>query len=442
MPKFPSVPSNGPIRPRTTSSQDRREKGRGRFQRFFSVLGPGLVTGASDDDPSGIATYSMAGALLGTSLLWTAFVTWPLMASVQFTCAKIGMVTGRGIGSVLLLKFPRWMVMVSCLALFGANALNVGADLSGMADATAMLTHSPSRPWVFIYGFGIAWATIRFRYRRIAGILKWLALVLLAYVITAFLVKPSWPAVAQAAIVPTIPRNHDGWSMLVAILGTTISPYLFFWQASQEVEEDKAKGRKSIYRRLGATQNELDDRWTDVATGTAASNVVMFFIILTAALTLHRSGLTQIQTSQDAATALYPLAGNLAGTLFTLGIVGVGVLAIPTLTSSAAYALADVFRLRQGLDERLDAAPAFYGTILFSTAIGIGLVFGNVNPVQALYWTAIVNGLLAPFLLLGILMVASDRKIMQKQPISRLSFVLASVTTLLMFAAGGAMFVF
>jgi NRAMP (natural resistance-associated macrophage protein)-like metal ion transporter len=310
-----------------------REQAAGPGATFFSELGPGVIAGAADDDPSGIATYSSAGAALGTSLLWTALITWPLMASVQFMCARIGMVTGRGLAGAFHHKLPRWLIAIAACALFVANTINVGADLSGMADAAQMFTGLNSHYLVFIFGMAIAFATIQFRYHQIATVLKWLALVLFAYIITALIVGPNWESVLHDTFVPSLPRSHQAWSMLVAILGTTISPYLFFWQASQEVEEEKAAGRRMLARRQGATRRDLQVREIDVGVGTFFSNVVMYFIILTTALTLHRHGLVNIETSKDAAEALRPLAGNFAAALFTFGVLGVGFLAIPTLTA-------------------------------------------------------------------------------------------------------------
>jgi NRAMP (natural resistance-associated macrophage protein)-like metal ion transporter len=409
---------------------------------FFSALGPGVITGAADDDPSGIATYSIAGAQHGLALLWTAPLTWPLMAFVQMMCARIGMVTGRGLAGALRHKYPRPIILVVAVALFAANSINVGADLSGMADAAEMLTHINSHVFVVLFGAGISLATIWFRYHQIATILKWLALVLFAYVVTGFIIHPDWGLVAHAAFIPSWPKSHDEWGTLVAILGTTISPYLFFWQTSQEVEEEKAKGRRMLYRRFGVAPGEIIARKFDIDVGTFFSNLVMFFIILTTAFTLHEHGITHIETSEDAAQALYPLAGKFAGTLFTLGIIGVGLLAIPTLTGSAAYALAETFAWREGLDQRFRGARPFYLVIIVSTLVGIAMDFFDVNPVRALYWTAVINGLLAPFLLLGIIFAARDRTLMKDQPSSIPSIVVVSVTMLLMFGTAIGMFVF
>lgn len=413
----------------------------GPLRRFLSALGPGLITGAADDDPSGIATYSIAGAQLGTALLWTAWVTWPLMAGVQMMCARIGMVTGRGLAGALRQKFPRWALIVVSVALLLANTINIAADLSGMADAAETLTTIDSHYFVVLFGVGIALATIKLRYHQIAGALKWLTLILFAYVIAAIHIGPDWRALMRDILVPSVP-GKEGWGTLVAILGTTISPYLFFWQASQEVEEEKALGRRMLRSRLGATSKEIGARKLDVGVGTFFSNLVMFFIILTTALTLHRQGTTHIQTSKEVAQALEPLAGRFAELLYTVGLIGVGLLAIPTLSGSAAYAFAETFGWKQGLDQKLQNARYFYGIVILSTVAGIALDFFDVNPVRALYWTAIVNGLLAPFLLLGILAIACDRKCMQGQPSSMVTRVIVAVTALLMFVAAAGMFFF
>jgi len=409
-------------------------------RRFFSNLGPGLITGAADDDPSGIATYSIAGAQMGTDMLWTAFITWPFMACVQFMCARIGMVTGMGLGDALRRKGPPWLLFGGALGLLAANTINVGSDLSGMADAAGMLTGINSHIYVVIFGVGIAYATVRFRYHQIAMIMKWLAAVLFAYVITAFLAGPDWGRVLRDTFIPSLPRNHAAWENLVAILGTTISPYLFFWQASQEVEEEKAMGRRLLVQREHATKREIVDRGIDVGAGTFFSNVVMYFIILTTALTLHKHGIKDIETSKQAAEALRPLAGTFAYLLYTFGIIGVGFLAIPTLAGSAAYAFAETFSWQEGLDEPFRGALPFYAVLIFSILLGIGMDFLNINPVKALFWTAIINGVLAPFLLVGVLTAASDRKLMEDQPSSWLSRIAVGIITLAMFGAAAAMF--
>jgi NRAMP (natural resistance-associated macrophage protein)-like metal ion transporter len=404
-------------------------------------IGPGVITGAADDDPSGIATYSIAGALLGTRLLWTALITWPLMAAVQMMCARIGKVTGEGLAGNFKKRFPRWLLLIFIFALLGANTINIAADLAGMADAASMLSRINSHWFVVVFAVLISWATVRLHYSQIAKVLKWLVLVLFAYPITAFVVGADWGQVLRDTLVPSMPHSRDEWEMLVAILGTTISPYLFFWQASEEVEEEKSAGQSTLALRRGASSEELDLRNIDVGVGAFFSNMVMFFIILTTAITLNRHGMTKIETSRQAAEALRPLAGNFAATLFTLGIVGVGFLAIPTLAGSTAYAFAETLGWRQGLNKKLRQARWFYALILVSTGVGVGLDFIGINPVKALYWTAIINGLLAPFLLVAILIVAADKKLMQGQPSSRWGWIIVAIATILMFVASIAMFV-
>jgi len=289
------------------------------IRAFWKSLGPGIITGAADDDPSGIASYSVAGAQYGTALLWMALFTWPLMIAVQTMCARIGMVTGHGIAGALRNKFPRPVLLVAAIALFIANTINVGADLAGMADAGELLTGINSHIWVVVLGVGIAGATIWLRYAALARALKWLALSLVAYVITALYIGPDWPAVARDTLLPSIPQGGGAWATVVAILGTTISPYLFFWQASQEVEEEKALGRRRVLDRIGAKDYEITTRKIDVTIGAFFSNAAMFFIILATALTLHPVGMTRLETSRQIAEALAPLAGRFASLLYTVG---------------------------------------------------------------------------------------------------------------------------
>jgi NRAMP (natural resistance-associated macrophage protein)-like metal ion transporter len=411
-----------------------------RLGQLISAIGPGVITGAADDDPSGIATYSLAGAQLGMSMLWTAALTWPLMAPVQMMCARIGMVTGSGLAAALRKKFPRPVVGIAAFALLFANTLNVGSDLAGMADAAEMVSGINSHWFVVIFGIAISWATIRLRYSQIATFLKWLCLTLFAYVITAIHLSPDWKAVFHAMLLPSLPHGRDAWQMLVAILGTTISPYLFFWQASQEVETEKAAGRKTIRQRRGASQEEIVDRKFDVGIGTFFSNLVMFFIILTTAMTLHVHGITDPKTSREVAEALRPLAGDLAYWLYTLGLLGVGFLAIPTLTGSSAYAFAELFHWRQGLDQELNKAYAFYGVVIVSTILAVLMDLVGINPIKALYFSAVVNGIVAPFLLVGIVFIASDVKLMARQPSSVLSRIIVAFVALAMFLAAVAMF--
>ncbi len=409
------------------------------FKRLLGALGPGVTTGAADDDPSGIATYSVVGAQSGTTFLWSALFIWPLMGCVQMMCARVGMVTGMGLAGAMRQKFPTWVVGLIAFALLVANIINIAADLAGMGDAAHMLGAGPATLYVWLFGLGICASTIWLRYHQIANILKWLALSLFAYVITAFLVHPKWSAVMHDALIPSLPHGSDAWGALVAILGTTISPYLFFWQAGQEVEEDKAKGLHQLISRIGASTRALADRRIDVTAGTFFSNVAMFFIILTTAVTLHQHGITKIGSSREAAEALRPLAGDYAYFLYTIGIVATGLLAIPTLAGSAAYAVAETFDWRYGLDEKLKNAASFYSVFVLATIGGVVLDFLHVNPIKALYWTAIINGFLAPFLLVALLLVANDRRVMQGQVSSSISRYVVIVTTALMFVAAIAM---
>ncbi len=413
----------------------------GGVKRFWRTLGPGLITGAADDDPSGITTYSLAGAQFGTSLLWMPIVSFPLMWAVQLMCARIGMVTGRGLMAAMRQRFPRPLLFAACGALAIANGINIGADLAGMADAAELLSGVNSHVWVVGFGVGILYTTIRLRYAQVVRVLKWLSVVLFAYFITAMISGPDWGKIAHDVFLPTIPSSPAGWGMIVAIMGTTISPYLFFWQASQEVEEEKARGRAGR-ERAGATATEMRTRFADVGVGAFVATFSMFFIMLTTALTLHATGNTNPGTSAEVATALQPLAGRAAMLLYTVGIVAIGLLAIPTLAGATAYAFAELLALRQGIDEQFHHAKAFYSIMALSVVGGIAMDFFNINAVRALYWTAVINGLLAPFLLIGILIVAADAGLMRGQAASRGAILLVGGTTLLMIAAGVAMLVF
>ena len=362
------------------------------------------------------------------------------MAGVQSMCARVGMVTGRGLMPALAKRFPRPVLVLVALALFLANTFNVGADLTGMADASEVLTGLDSRIGVAILGALIGGATILLRYRTIARVLKVLALALLSYVVAAFTLHPHWGQVARATFVPSLPPGRAAWSMVVAILGTTISPYLFFWQAAQEVEEEKSKGRKDLPDREGASRDELRLGRYDVGFGTFAANVTFFFITLTTALTLHAHGITSPQSSREVASALTPLAGSFATSLFTIGILGTGALAIPTLAGSAAYAVAELLGWKEGMDEKARHAPGFYAVFALSMVVAVVMDFAGFNAVQAMFLSAVVNGVLAPFLLVGILMVASDRTIMRGQPSAWLGRIVVGLTAAAMFVSAALMF--
>ena len=408
------------------------------LRRLFKALGPGLVTGASDDDPSGIATYSSAGAAFGYALLWTAPVTFPLMAAVQYTCAKVAMVSGCGLGGVIRGHYPRLLYPV-VIALAIANTINAAADLAAVAEGVHLLV--PVRVGVLILPIGLTILAFQVwgSYRRIARTFKWLTLSLLAYVGAAFLAKPDWGAVITGTFVPTFRLDEAFLTMLVALLGTTISPYLFFWQASQEVEEEVALGRTTRLARQGATDGELRDAGWDVGAGMFLSNAVMFFIILASAATLHQAGRTDVGTASEAAEALRPLAGDGAFVLMALGLIGTGVLAVPILTGSAAYAVAEGAGWACSLDARPGAARGFYLVTAACTVLAMGIDYLGVNPIKALVWTSVINGFLSPPLLVLVMLVANNPAVMGKRVNGRALNVLGWATTGLMAAAAVAL---
>ena len=417
-------------------------KQRGRVPRFFANLGPGLITGAADDDPSGISTYSVAGAVFGYSFLWTALVSFPLMAAVQLMCARLGMVTGRGLGGAIRLRYPRWVLWPACLLLIVANVFNIGADLGGMADALRMVTGIASYFWTPLLALLIAGLLIRTSYRLIARVFKWLTLVLLAYVITAFLARPDWAAVWHGTFLPQVAWTRAYMAVLVGILGTTISPYLFFWQASEEVEEDRKHGKITVAQRRGSTNLELSVARDDVFTGMFFSNLVMYFIILTTAATLHAHGVRNIETAKQASEALRPLAGNGAYWLFTLGLIGTGMLGVPVLAGSCAYGIAEAASWKGDSLSRkpLQAAP-FYLVIAGAMVVGLALDFAGLNAVKMLFWSAVVNGVLAPPLVVLVVLLTSDKKVMGRRANSRGAKVLGWMCAAMMTAAALALLI-
>ena len=385
----------------------------GRVQQFFNNLGPGLISGAADDDPSGISTYSVAGALYGFAGLWTALFSFPLMAAVQLMCARLGLVTGRGLAGAIRVHYPRWVLWSACALLVVANVFNVGADLGGMGDTMQMVTGVHSYYWTPLFAGLIIALLFWNSYRTIARTFKWLTLVLFAYVITAFLAKPAWPAVIRATLIPHIEWTKSYAAVLVGILGTTISPYLFFWQAAQEVEEEREHGKVTLSQRRGASEEELKAATNDVVTGMLLSNVVMYFIILSTATTLNLHGTTRIETAQQAAEALKPLAGMGCYWLFTLGLIGTGMLAVPVLAGSCAYAIAEGARWRAvSLNKTPHQARRFYLVIAVAILVGVALDFAGVNAVKMLFWSAVLNGVLAPPLVILVVLLTSDRKVM------------------------------
>lgn len=405
------------------------------IKRFLKLLGPGFITGASDDDPSGIGTYAVAGAQLGFGILWTALITFPLMTSVQYICGKVGLVSGLGLAGVLRRHYSRWLLYPVVLGLVIANTINAGADMGAIAAAVNLLVPVPITTMVIPIALIILAIQVWGSYRLIEHIFKWLTLALFAYIGSAFFARPALGEVLKGTFIPTFSFDRTFLTTLVAILGTTISPYLFFWQADQEVEEEISMGRTRLSQRKGATDKELKYEAWDTNIGMFFSNVVMYFIMLATAATLFKAGKTDIQSATDAAQALRPLAGDAAATLLALGLTGAGFLAVPVLTGSAAYAVAEAFGWRHSLDDKPRRAKAFYTVIAVSTLIGMLINFLGINPIDALFWTAVINGFLAPPLLVLILLIANNRKVMGKRVNSRGINIVGWLTTAILFAA-------
>jgi Mn2+/Fe2+ NRAMP family transporter len=416
----------------------RRAKPRrkGRASRYLRLLWPGLITGASDDDPAGIATYAVAGASLGYSTLWTALITLPLMQAVELTCARIGLISGTGLTGALKGHYPRPLVYMACAALLVANVFNIGADLAGMADAGEMLTGISSLFFVIVFAAAMVIFTARAHYATFARYIKLATLALFAYIAVAIVVRPPRREVLGATFLPHWRTDQQYVTTILAILGTTISPYLFFWQASHEVEAEKELGRRTIRARRGATTGELADARADVLTGMCLSNVVFYFIVLATASSLYRAGQYDIETTRQAAEALRPLAGNAAYLLFSMGLVGSGLLAIPVLAGSASFAIAELFGWRAGLDLRFRQAVRFYTVFGMAITIGLTLDLLGVNPIRMLFLSALFNGLVAPPLLALVMLAANNRKIMGDQTNGLMLNILGWTTVAVMGAAG------
>lgn len=404
---------------------------------YWHMLGPGLTTGASDDDPSGIATYSQTGAQYGFHFLWLSFWTFPLMATVQEMCARIGLVTGRGLAGNIRIHFSKRMLYLCTALLFAANAFNIGADLGAMAKAIQLL--NPHLPFPFlviaitIISLGLQIFT---PYVRYAKYLKWMALVLLSYIVSAFLAHPDWGAILHQSFIPKMAFNKEQILLVCAILGTTISPYLFFWQTSQEVEEQILMGKTTMHLRRPTDPNAIKSMRADVWSGMLLSNLVMFFIIAACGSILFPHGITEIQSAAQAAEALRPFAGDATYFLFAIGLIGTGMLAIPVLAGSSSYALAESFRWREGLYRNLDQAYAFYGVIIISMLVGLGINFIGLDPIKALIYAAVGNALVAPIILLLIVVMSSNKKLMGRWVNKRLSTVVGWIAVLLMAASG------
>lgn len=385
-----------------------------RAKDYWNALGPGITTGASDDDPSGIATYSQAGAAHGFSFLWLSLWTFPMMSAVQEMCARIGMVTGRGLAGNIRVYYSNKAIRAATLLLFLANAFNIGANLGAMAKAVQLL--QPSLPfWAIVVGFTVVSLGLQIftPYQKYARYLKWLALVLLSYIVSAILADINWGDALKQTILPTMTLNKESLILICAVLGTTISPYLFFWQTSQEVEDEIERGKTTLrLRRSASTPEEVKRMRIDVWTGMFLSNAVMFFIIAACGSVLFPQGITNIESASQAAEALRPFAGDATYYLFALGIIGTGMLAIPVLAGSSSYAIAESMHWKEGLHRPLKQAHAFYGILILSMLVGLGLNFVGLDPIKALIYSAVVNGLVAPFILFFIVRLSSNKKVM------------------------------
>lgn len=448
--KRSDAPTPGKPGPRRSHKAHKPGGKESRIRHILSVLGPGVITGASDDDPSGIGTYSVAGAQFGYQTVWASLVTYPLSAAVQEVCARIGLVTGHGLAAIIKDNFPRWLLYVVAFLLVAANTLNIGADIEAMAASVHLVLPIVPTAVSAILLVALTLTLLVFlSYKTYVKYLKWVALVLFSYIIVAFLSHVDWGVALKSLVVPAITLDAGYITMLVAILGTTISPYMFFWQANLEVEEKIASGSITSHdtemkhpRMFFLGRRAMGDMQIDTNVGMFYSELIMFFIIVSTASTINKAGAKNVGQLDLAGIAqvLRPLAGDAAYLLFTLGIVGIGLLAIPVLAGSAAYALSEVFGWKQGLDKKFHQAKAFYITIILATMVGLGLVFVGVDPVAALYYSAVINGVVAVPLLVIIFLIGNNRKILGERTSGKLSNSLLIITALLMGGAVVGMF--
>ncbi len=418
------------------------KRGSNKFTKFLKVLGPGLITGASDDDPSGIATYSQAGAQYGLTTLWTALITFPLMASIQEMCARIGLATSQGLTTILKLHYPKWVLYVMVLFSFPAIIMNIGADIAGMgAVANLIFPKIDAAFFSVLFTMLLLVCIILFPYKKIASILKYLAMILLVYLIVPFFAKTDWHAVLKETFIPHITWNKDYLAILVGILGTTISPYLFFWQTNMEVEEleQKQLQQKQV---IISSRRMFRDMRADVNIGMLFSNLVMFFIILTTGSVLAAGGVHKIDTVEQAAQALKPLAGDMAYYLFAFGVIGTGLLAIPVLSGALSYIFSETFGLKMGLDKKFHEAKGFYTIIAISLIAGLCMNYVGLSPMKALLYSAILYGLTAPVIIAIILHICNNKSIMGEHVNGKRANILGFSTFVLMTVAAVAMLYF
>ena len=410
---------------------------------LLGKIGPGFITGAADDDPSGIATYAQTGAIFGYGQLWLVWLTCPSMIVIQQMCGRIGMVTGKGLAGVILEHYSKRVLYVTVLLLVIANTINIGADLGAMASSAQMLLGLPFFLCLVLITGSIIVLEIFVPYKVYSRILKYLTLTLFSYILAAFVVRIDWQAVFHAILTPHFELSMSYLLNIVAVLGTTISPYLFFWQTSEEVEEEIMNGQIpdiGVGKPMVTQQSVTEGNW-DTVIGMFFSQIIMIFIIVITAATLHVSGVTTIQTASQAAEALRPLAGDFAYLLFAAGIIGTGLLAVPVLAGASAYAVAETVGLKEGLGKKLGSAPGFYAVIAISTLIGMSLDWLGINPMKALYYTAVLNGLTAPPLMALVIIIANRKDVMGKFVNSRASNILGWTITLIMALAGMALIV-
>jgi NRAMP (natural resistance-associated macrophage protein)-like metal ion transporter len=406
------------------------------LRRFLASLGPGLITGAADDDPSAITTYSIAGAAYGYRLLWTAVFVFPLLSAVQLMCARLGMVSGQGLGSVLRVRYGPWVAGSACLLLVVANTCQIAADLSGLGEVLAMLTGVSARLWPPLIAALLLAMMSRLSYREVSRVFKWLALALFAYVGAAVLARPNWFDVAEATLVPRVAWSPGGLATLVGILGSVVSPYIFFWQTAQVVDNERELGRRTALARRGVTAAKLKASGIDVVTGMAFACLVMYFIMLTAGSTLYPAGERAIETAPQAAAALRPLAGRGAYLLFSLGFIGAGMLGVPALAGSGARAIAETTRLRHRFSlHRRGASLSLYLLVGLGLAAGVALDYVGLTPVEMLFWAAVLNGVLAAPLVVLVVLLTSDARVMREHVNPKSLCLLGWLTALLLSAA-------
>ncbi|TAK89427.1 MAG: divalent metal cation transporter [Burkholderiaceae bacterium] len=405
-------------------------------RKIAERLGPELITGAADDDPSGLATYSQAGAQFGAGLLWTLTLTTPLMIGIQMVSARIGWVTGAGLAANICRVMPRWLAITLVTLLVLANTLNIAADIAAMGDALQLVVGGPHHGHALVFGLLCAVLPVWLNYEATVRVLKWLTLALLSYVGVVLVLHVDWMRTLEGTLIPNFQKGENYWMMIVGVLGTTISPYLFFWQAAQESEQrQQVRHRPVIVHSALFMREHLYRIKLDTVFGMCFSNVIAFCVMLASAMALHQHGITDIQTTRQAALALQPIAGEFAFTLFALGIIGTGLLAVPVLAGSAAYAVADVFKWRSGLDHTLAEAKGFYGILIFATAAGTLLGFTPLDPIKALIWSAVINGVIAVPIMAVMMRLGADRNILGDQVLTLRHQMLGWLATLIMLGA-------